>query len=124
MMTYPPTTATIIATFLSLAGASDASNAAEKDQAGIASTYSGKGGKTTNGEKTDSEGMTAAHRSLPFGTIVRVTNSQNDRSVLVRINDRGPVTRGRVIDLTPAAARVLGFSGLARVRLSVVAATP
>ena len=52
MMTYPPTTATIIATFLSLAGASDASNAAEKDQAGIASTYSGKGGKTTSGEKT------------------------------------------------------------------------
>ena len=64
--------------------------------------------------------MTAAHRSLPFGTIVRVTNSQNDRSVVVRINDRGPFTPGRVIDLTPAAARALGFSGLARVRLSVV----
>ena len=123
-MTYSPITATIIATFLSLAGASGAANAAEKDQAGIASTYSGKGGKTTSGEKTDSAGMTAAHRSLPFGTIVRVTNSQNDRFVLVRINDRGPFTRGRVIDLTPAAARVLGFSGLARVRLSVVAATP
>ena len=48
---------------------------------------------------------------------MRVTNSQNDRFVLVRINDRGPFTRGRVIDLTPAAARVLGFSGLARVRI-------
>ena len=68
--------------------------------------------------------MTAAHRSLPFGTMVRVTNSQNDRSVMVRINDRGPFTRGRVIDLTPAAARALGFSGLARVRLSVVRAVP
>ena len=121
-----PTTVTIIAAFLFLADAGSATHAAEswKDQTGIASTYSGKGGKTTSGEKTDPEGMTAAHRSLPFGTIVRVTNSQNDRSVLVRINDRGPFTRGRVIDLTPAAARVLGFSGLARVRLSVVAATP
>jgi peptidoglycan lytic transglycosylase len=123
-MTYSPITATIIATFLLLADASGAANAAEKDQAGIASTYSGKGGKTASGEGTDSEGMTAAHRSLPFGTIVRVTNSQNDRSVLVRINDRGPFTRARVIDLTPVDARVLGFSGLARVRLFVVAATP
>jgi rare lipoprotein A len=111
---------------LSLPGASSAANAAEtwKDQTGIASTYSGKSGKTTSGEKTDVEGMTAAHRSLPFGTIVRVVNSQNDRFVMVRINDRGPFTRGRVIDLTPAAARVLGFSGLARVRLSIVAAMP
>jgi rare lipoprotein A len=125
-MTHPATTATIIAAFLSLAGASSAANAAEtwKDQTGIASTYSGKSGKTTSGEKTDVEGMTAAHRSLPFGTIVRVVNSQNDRFVMVRINDRGPFTRGRVIDLTPAAARVLGFSGLARVRLSVVTAVP
>ena len=126
-MTLAKDTAAIIAAFLSLASASSsAANAAEgwKDQTGIASTYSGKGGKTTSGEKTDVEGMTAAHRSLPFGTIVRVTNSQNDRSVVVRINDRGPFTRGRVIDLTPAAARVLGFSGLARVRLSVVVATP
>jgi rare lipoprotein A len=125
-MTHPPTTATIIAAFLSLPGASSAANAAEtwKDQTGIASTYSGKSGKTTSGEKTDVEGMTAAHRSLPFGTIVRVVNSQNDRFVMVRINDRGPFTRGRVIDLTPAAARVLGFSGLARVRLSIVAAMP
>ncbi len=125
-MTYPPAIAAIIAAFLSLAGASSVANAAEnwKDQAGIASTYSGRGGKTASGEKTDLDGLTAAHRSLPFGTMVRVTNSQNDRSVMVRINDRGPFTRGRVIDLTPAAAQALGFSGLARVRLSVVRTVP
>jgi rare lipoprotein A len=64
--------------------------------------------------------MTAAHRSLPFGTMVRVTHRRSGRSVVVRINDRGPFVRGRVIDLTPAAARELGFSGLAPVTLSVV----
>jgi rare lipoprotein A len=64
--------------------------------------------------------MTAAHRSLPFGTRVRVINNRNGRSVVVRINDRGPFVRGRVIDVTPAAAHVLGFSGLTRVTLDVV----
>lgn len=125
-MAHLRSTAKIMAGFFLLAGADSAANAAEnlKDQTGIASTYSGKGGKTTSGEKSDLEGMTAAHRSLPFGTTVRVTNSQNNRSVVVRINDRGPFTRGRVIDLTPAAAKVLGFSGLARVKLSVVAMAP
>jgi rare lipoprotein A len=63
--------------------------------------------------------MTAAHRSLPFGTKVRVTNRRNGRSVVVRINDRGPFVRGRVIDLTPAGARALGFSGLAPVVVAV-----
>jgi rare lipoprotein A len=64
--------------------------------------------------------MTAAHRTLPFGTMVRVTHTKTGKTVVVRINDRGPFIRGRVIDLTPAAARVLGFSGLAPVTLSVV----
>jgi rare lipoprotein A len=64
--------------------------------------------------------LTAAHRSLPFGTKVRVTNKRNGQSVVVRINDRGPFVRGRVIDVTPAAARSLGFSGLAPVQLAVV----
>lgn len=64
--------------------------------------------------------MTAAHRTLPFGTMVRVTHRKTGKSVVVRINDRGPFVRGRVIDLTPAAARELGFSGLAPVTLSVV----
>ena len=64
--------------------------------------------------------MTAAHRSLPFGTHVTVVNKNNGRSVVVRINDRGPFVRGRVIDLSPAAARALGVDGLASVSLSVL----
>ena len=86
--------------------------------AGIASVYSG--GHTASGEYASAGGLTAAHRSLPFGTMVRVTNRSTGRSVVVRINDRGPFVRGRVIDLTPAGARALGFSGLAPVTLSVV----
>ncbi len=85
---------------------------------GIASVYSG--GRTANGEVARAGGMTAAHRSLPFGTMVKVTNQGTGRSVVVRINDRGPFVRGRVIDLTPAAARAIGFSGLAHVTLAVV----
>jgi rare lipoprotein A len=87
-------------------------------QTGIASIYSG--GRTANGERAAASGLTAAHRTLPFGTRVRVTNRLTGRSVVVRINDRGPFVRGRVIDVTPAAARALGFSGLAPVELSVV----
>ena len=82
-------------------------------QSGIASIYSG--GKTANGERASPHGLTAAHRSLPFGTRVRVINRRNGRSVVVRINDRGPFVSGRIIDLTPAGARALGFSGLAPV---------
>jgi rare lipoprotein A len=63
--------------------------------------------------------MTAAHRTLPFGTKVRVTHRRSGRSVVVRINDRGPFVRGRVIDVTPAAASALGFSGLAPVNVAV-----
>ncbi len=87
-------------------------------QTGIASIYSG--GRTANGEHARASGLTAAHRSLPFGTMVRVTNQRSGRSVVVRINARGPFIRGRVIDVTPAAAHVLGFSGLAPVTLAVV----
>ena len=92
-----------------------------QDQSGLAAIYSDKSGKTMSGEEFKSDTMTAAHRSLPFGTMVRVTNTQNGRSIVVRINDRGPFTRGRVIDVTPAAARALGFSGLAPVKLSLAA---
>ena len=87
-------------------------------QTGIASIYSG--GLTANGETARASGLTAAHRTLPFGTMVRITNERSGRSVVVRINDRGPFIRGRVIDVTPAAAHVLGFSGLAPVTLAVV----
>jgi len=87
-------------------------------QSGVASIYSG--GITANGEHAAASGLTAAHRTLPFGTLVRVTNHSTGRSVVVRINDRGPFVRGRVIDLMPAAAHVLGFSGLTNVTLDVV----
>ena len=90
-------------------------------QTGIASVYSG--GRTANGERANPRGMTAAHRSLPFGTLVRVTNQHTGRSVVVRINDRGPFIRGRVIDLMPAAARAIGCDGLAHVTLEVVGRT-
>jgi rare lipoprotein A len=89
-------------------------------QTGIASVYAYSGGRTASGEHASPRALTAAHRTLPFGTLVRVTNERNGRSVVVRINDRGPFVRGRVIDVTPAAAHALGFSGLAEVNLAVV----
>jgi rare lipoprotein A len=89
-------------------------------QSGIASVYSYRAGRTASGEHTRPFGFTAAHRSLPFGTNVRVTNSRNGQSVVVRINDRGPFVRGRIIDVTPAAARALGFSGTAPVTVAVL----
>ena len=89
-------------------------------QGGLASIYSYKSGRTASGEHSRPGALTAAHRSLPFGTQVRVTNRRNGHSVVVRINDRGPFVRGRVIDVTPAAAHALGFSGLAPVVLAVV----
>ena len=91
---------------------------------GIASYYGHdfSGNKTATGERFNPNGMTAAHRSLPFGTRVRVTNTRNGRSVVVRINDRGPYIRGRVIDLSLGAARILGMmgSGIAPVRIEVL----
>lgn len=90
--------------------------AAAADHGGVASVYSTEsGGKTASGQKLNPQALTAAHRTLPFGTKVKVTNKHNGHSVVVTINDRGPFVRGRVIDVTPAAARVLGFSGLAQV---------
>ena len=95
-----------------------ACSSAAMAQSGIASVYAYSGERTANGEVAKPSGFTAAHRTLPFGTRVRVTNKNNGRSVTVRINDRGPFVRGRVIDLTPAAARALGFNGLAPVSLT------
>ena len=87
-------------------------------ETGIASIYSHESGSgTASGQKLKREALTAAHRTLPFGSKVKVTNKSNGRAVVVTINDRGPFRRGRVIDVTPAAARVLGFSGLAQVTL-------
>src|SRR4051812_39655366 len=91
-------------------------DAVAADRGGVASVYSTEsGGGTASGQKLNPNALTAAHRTLPFGTKVKVTNKHNGRSVVVTINDRGPFVRGRVIDVTPAAARVLGFSGLTQV---------
>jgi rare lipoprotein A len=96
-----------------------ACSSAAMAESGIASIYGYSGQRTANGETANPRELTAAHRTLAFGTHVRVTNQRNGRSVTVRINDRGPFVRGRVIDLTPAGARALGFSGLAPVTLEI-----
>ena len=91
---------------------------------GTASYYASKfhGRRTASGERFDMAALTAAHRTLPFGSKVRVTNPANGRSVVVRINDRGPFTRGRMIDVSPAAAERLGLiaRGHARVELALL----
>lgn len=80
------------------------------------------GERTASGERFDMHALTAAHRTLPFGTIVRVTHLESGRSVIVRINDRGPFRRDRIIDLSYEAARELGIvaGGAARVEITVI----
>jgi len=94
------------------------------DETGTASYYGAKhhGKKTASGEPFNQNALTAAHRRLPFGTQVKVTNLDTDKSVVVRINDRGPHTRGRLIDLSRQAAAQLGMlsSGTARVRVQAL----
>jgi rare lipoprotein A len=88
---------------------------------GIASVYDHtSGSNTASGERLQESALTGAHPSLPFGTVVEVSNKHNGRKVLVRINDRGPFVRGRVVDLTPAAAQALQFHGTTEVSLRVV----
>ncbi len=92
-------------------------------ESGIASVYAdgrdGYAGRTMAcGGRARSGALTAAHKTLPCGTRVLVTNRHNGRSVVVTVRDRGPYVRGRIIDVTPAGARALGFSGLAPVTLT------
>jgi len=91
-------------------------------QFGKASWYGGsfQGQATASGEPFNMNSMTCAHRSLPLGAVVLVTNLRNHRSVLVRVNDRGPVPENRVLDLSYAAAKILGFRGVAPVRIDLV----
>jgi peptidoglycan lytic transglycosylase len=88
---------------------------------GLASFYE-EGSKTASGEKFNPNELTAAHPTLPFGTLLRVTNVSNGRSVVVRINDRGPFVPGRVVDVSHSAAETLGMTerGTAKVKLDVV----
>ncbi len=94
---------------------------AARAESGIASVYTYEGGDTASGERANPGGLTAAHRTLPFGTLVKVTNKRNGRVVYVRINDRGPFKHGRIIDLTPAAAQRIGMGDdLAEVSLDTM----
>ena len=88
---------------------------------GVASYYS-EGSHVASGAKFDPNGLTAAHRSLPFGTRIRVSDPQTRRSVIVTVNDRGPFVQGRVLDLSLGAARALGIEsrGVSRVRADVL----
>jgi peptidoglycan lytic transglycosylase len=96
-------------------------------QAGIASWYGNQhqGRRTANGERFDLHALTAAHRSLPFGTILRVTNLKTGKAVVVRVNDRGPYIRGRIVDLSAAAGNALGIGkvGIAPVRIEAFASS-
>lgn len=87
---------------------------------GVASWYGHESGrKTANGERFNPGALTAAHRNLPFGTMVKVTNLKNNQSIIVRINDRGPFVRGRIIDLSKHAARMIGMNGTQLVSLEL-----
>jgi rare lipoprotein A len=94
------------------------------DQTGIASVYSDRmqGRATSSGQPYDRDALTAAHRTLPFGTRVKITNLETSKSVVVRINDRGPHVAGRIVDVSSSAAKRLGMSanGVAKVRLEIL----
>jgi rare lipoprotein A len=87
-------------------------------ETGMASYY--RGGRTSSGEITGPKGLTAAHRTLPFGTTVLITNVRNGKTVIVRITDRGPYGRGRIIDISRAAARELDMIEIGTTIVSVV----
>jgi len=90
------------------------------DECGLASVYSSLSEETASGEDTSAKHLTAAHRSLPFETMVLVENRENGRSAVVRITDRGPHVSGRIIDVSQAAAHELGFGDLTKVCLKIL----
>ncbi|HQJ74884.1 MAG TPA: septal ring lytic transglycosylase RlpA family protein [Bacteroidota bacterium] len=96
----------------------------KKNNLGIASYYSMKheNKRTASGEKYKSSNLTAAHRTLPFGTLVKVTNLKNNKSVIVKINDRGPFVKGRILDLSYSAAKEIDMlmNGMAKVKIEVI----
>ena len=95
-----------------------------RTETGVASYYGGRfhGRRTANGERYDQWKYTAAHKSYPFGTLVRATNLENGKSVIVRINDRGPYVRGRIIDLSVRAAETVDLldPGVTKVKLEIL----
>ncbi len=111
--------ATIAASSPSSAEAQPKNNAGARVQSGKASWYGPgfHGKRTASGERFNTNDLTAAHRTLPFGTRVRVVNKSTGRSVVVRINDRGPYAHGRVIDLSRASAQAIGILGVGTVEM-------
>ncbi|MBK7973245.1 MAG: septal ring lytic transglycosylase RlpA family protein [Deltaproteobacteria bacterium] len=109
-----------------LIGPADRVRASERGpgETGLATVYAARfqGKRTASGERYDRNGLTAAHKTLPFGTRVKVTRVDNGKSVVVRVNDRGPHPAGRVVDMSSAAAARLGMRGnpMARVRVEVL----
>jgi rare lipoprotein A len=103
-------------------------SAAAGAETGLAAVYSDRlnGRKTASGERYNRNHLTAAHKTLPFGSLVKVTNVKNQKSVTVRINDRGPTQAGRILDLSPAAAAKIGIHrlGMAEVSAQVTGQAP
>ena len=113
-----------MAAFMQIALLESTSAADRKSgECGLASVYSTDSEGTASGEDTQPKNLTAAHRSLPFGTLVHVDDRENGRSAVVRITDRGPFTSGRIIDLSKAAARELRISSLSRVCLNILSSS-
>jgi rare lipoprotein A len=102
----------MIAGVLSLLGGAASAQAVGDRESGLAAVYSDvlNGGVTASGQIYDRDKLTTAHKTLPYGTTIKVTNPANNRTVVLRVNDRGPVQPGRILDISPAAARALGFS--------------
>src|SRR5215207_5020695 len=123
-MTKASTALAITAVVLGCApgSAPAAAEDAKPIQTGAASWYGPgfHGKKTANGERFNTNDLTAAHKTLPFGTQLRVTNERTGKSVVVRINDRGPYAHGRVIDLSKAAAEAVGIEGVGQVTLAAL----
>ena len=104
----------------------DGNGTVGETQTGLAAYYSGRlnGRRTASGERYNQDAMTTAHQTLPFGTRVKITNTKNNKSVVLRVNDRGPTQQGRIVDVSRRAARSLGFlkQGLVDSKLEVVQA--
>jgi rare lipoprotein A len=119
----------LVMTSLPWAGALEVGSASESPptpsnptMSGLA-TFSGKGSTTASGEHFAPMGLTAGHRTLPFGTVLRVTNQQTGKSAVVRVNDRGPFVAGRILCLSLGAARAIGMerAGVASVKIEIIA---
>jgi rare lipoprotein A len=123
-MLYKILTAAMVAILISLPMSASARVKEGHTQSGVASYYhdSLHGRKTASGEVYNKRAVSAAHKSLPLGTKVRVTKLSNGKSIVVRINDRGPFVKGRIIDLSRSAAKKLGIinSGIAKVKVEVL----